>query len=487
MAPPWKARAAATAAEAAGRRGPDGGLAGLVNGASRTRNSLLVTLGLLLVVTGTLMGWAALGLGGESAPEDAVRPQRASARGSRALSCRLLTAANGTALGWTSRRTMNRGALQAYVVPAAASSRSCFPVLTPGAAAAGRCGNLLQSKAYAVLAVSEDPADIYLSAMTSTLWRQLGRQSIVLLMGSKRDWLERIPVGKQLVELLRDAEQTTIFVSSTIVPGGMELGAFAEVAPICGPILRILQPHDTVLLTYPGLLPVKRHYFEELNELSLAAPRRILVEQLPPGPLDEAPVHHQHSLAIGTVSAWRTLLALPDNATYSDCVSQVLDAATVDELRQAVGAGAAAGAATPASVLKELPSDMLAQLLRYKARRLLARTAGPAPAVTVAQLDRDMARAEMRGPPKPWRVALGEAYAARRTFFPLLVDVWAGPPEDLSLVPTSRADAALKWGILKPLLQTVLPGSSRALAQLATFHETFVAEVVVGNTGTADQ
>jgi len=125
MAPPRKTRAAATAAGAAGRRGPDGGLAGLVNGAGRTRNALLATLGLLLVVSGTLMGWAALGLGGESAPEDLVGAQR-DCKWLVVLYELLLTAVNVTAMFWGFRPDPNRGALQTYVVPAAASCRD-FP------------------------------------------------------------------------------------------------------------------------------------------------------------------------------------------------------------------------------------------------------------------------------------------------------------------------------------------------------------------------
>ena len=316
--------------------------------------------------------------------------------------------------------------------------------------------------------------------MTSILWRAMGLQPVVILMGAKKEWIEQVWMGQQLVDLLHSTDQLAIFVAASVAPPGIDPPAFATMAPLFSPVLRFLKPDDTLLLTYNGLLPLKAAYVTQLRANALTTPSTILMEAVPPAAEGAAataatPLPFLHSQAIASVDTWRRFLDVSSDVTFGDCAGRILDASLMAELRRSVvsdGGKPADAAADAAQVrLTALPTDMLAQLIRYKVRHPSA-TSGD---VTVSQFARDMRGAELRGPPGPWRAVLAEAHKSGQTsFFGGLVDAWAGPGPTV-LAPTDAATARITWAILHPLLRTVLPADHPDLDRLVHFHEAYTA------------
>jgi hypothetical protein len=319
--------------------------------------------------------------------------------------------------------------------------------------------------AYAALAVTPDPASVYMGAITSVLWRAAGVQPVVVLMGTKKEWQEQVAMGAALIDLLRATDQLAIFVAPSVPPPALALGAFATMAPLCTAVLRFLKPADTLLLSYNGLLPLRRAYLADLRERVWAAPGTVVLEGVPAAAEDPAlAAPLVHSQAVATVATWRDLLGVGGEMTFGECAAHVLNAEVLGELQRSVGAA-------PDDVLAALPSDMLAQLLRYWLERLPDDVAAR---VHVDPGIRDLASADgLRGPPGPWRAAVAADHGAAETMLASLVDAWAGPGP-LSLAPVHTGDVAVKWAILAALARRTLPPGHADWPLLQRFHATFV-------------
>ena len=327
------------------------------------------------------------------------------------------------------------------------------------------------------VAVNNDPANVYLAAMTGLMWRAIGVQPIMVLMGPKSEWIEHVALGPQLIDVMQQAELLAIFVAASIPPPGVSLSAFASMATLCSPVMRFLQPTDTVILSFNGMLPIRASYAARLRQLAVETPNGVFLEALPRPPAGntrELPAPpYLHSQAIAMVDAWRQFLEVDADMTYSDCIARVLSVDLMNDIRLSIRKSVPQNAGDDSSEpppVTALPSDMAAQLVRYRAKRLPANSG-----VKVQQIVRDMQGADLRGPPGPWRAAVASAYQSAQPFFQDLLDAWSSATGPYSLAPRTTADARASWAILHGLLQTVMLPGDPLLTSAEGFHAAYVA------------